>query len=219
MDPGDHRVQEPELIGSTKVPIIVSEVLQTESSDATTDLGTMAGHGISVGNGFIGKYRVKEYGLIMSICCVMPRTAYSQGIDRQWSRETLYDFYWPAFANLSEQAVYQKELFLDGVKGNNETVFGYQARYNEMRAKRNILGGKLAYNQTLNYWTFGREFAAAPTLNATFLNARSAVNAGGVRADVFAASAEVQFVITVGNIIRAVRPLPLVALPGYLDRN
>lgn len=219
VDMGDHRADRPEMIGATRVPLIVSEVLQTGVDSGDDGVGTMAGHGISVSNDFIGKYRVREYGLIMSILCVMPRTSYSQGINRQWSRETLYEFYWPSFANLSEQPVYQKEIFLSGVKSENETTFGYQGRYNEMRAKPDITTGKLAYNQTLNYWTFGREFAAAPSLNATFLSSRAAVNAGGIRTDPFMDASEDQFVMQVGNIVRAVRPLPLIALPGYLDRN
>jgi hypothetical protein len=45
----------------------------------------------------------------------MPRTdlTYSQGINRMWSRKTRFDFYWPAFAHLGEQAVLQKEIYFN----------------------------------------------------------------------------------------------------------
>lgn len=95
--PRDERLQRPEYIGGSKSPIIVSEVLQTSSTDATSAQGNQAGHGITADGTYIGKYRAEEYGLIMGIMSVMPRTAYSQGIDRQWLRRSRYDFY---FLNL-----------------------------------------------------------------------------------------------------------------------
>jgi len=215
----DDRLNRPEYIGGLKAPVIISEVLQTSES-AATDLGTMGGHGISVNGKKIGKYRVKEYGLIISILSVLPRTSYSQGQDRQWTKNTLYDFYFPEFANLSEQAVLTGELRTTAVPAENNVVFGYQGRHNEMRVKKNIVCSDFAASQALNYWTFAREFAAVPVLNENFIRSRySAGFTGGIRNTPFAASASVHMMVTVGNIIKAVRPLPIMAMPGYLDHN
>lgn len=214
----DGRLQRPEYIGGLKQPIIISEVLQTESSDASTDLGTMAGHGLSVSTTRIGKFRVREYGLIMSILAVIPRTAYSQGIDRQWTKDSLYDFYFPEFSNLSEQPVYRKEIYAD--TSGNDTVFGYQGRYNEMRIKRNVVCADLAAGQSFNYWTFAREFASAPSLTGPFVRSVNSTGfEGGIRSDIFAASSSIHMLVSVGNRIKAVRPLPILANPGYLDHN
>ena len=65
----------------------------------------MAGHGISASSTYCGKYRATEYGVMMGIMSIMPRSMYQQGINRQWMRKTKYDYYFPEFANLSEQAV------------------------------------------------------------------------------------------------------------------
>ena len=94
VSPRDDRLQRPEYIGGTKAPVIVSEVLQTSSTDTESPQGNMAGHAISVNEGYAGKYHVKEYGLIMGIMSVMPRSVYaSQGVQRQWLKRTKFDFF------------------------------------------------------------------------------------------------------------------------------
>ena len=45
-----------------------------------------------------------------------------------WSRRTRYDFYFPAFANLGEQAVLSKEIYFTGDAADDD-VFGYQERW------------------------------------------------------------------------------------------
>jgi len=217
---GDARLDRPEYLGGIKIPLITSEVLGTNQDNTVNDQGTMAGHGIGVGSKFVCKYRVREYGLIMSILSVMPKTIYSQGIQRQWRKDTMYDFYWPEFANLSEQAVLTSEIYATQVEATNDTVFGYQGRYNEMRVKENMVCGQLRYGGTLNHWTLAREFASAPTLDANFVKSRyTATFGGGIRNDVFAVTDEHNLIIRVGNIIKAVRPLPIMSNPGLVDHS
>ena len=98
--PRDDRLDRPEYIGGSKSPIIISEVLQTSSTDAVTPQGNLAGHGLSVNEAFCGSYRVQEHGLILGMFSVMPRPSYQQGINRQWLRRTRYDFFFPEFQNL-----------------------------------------------------------------------------------------------------------------------
>lgn len=217
---GDARLDRPEYIGGVKIPLIISEVLGMNQDNTVADPGTMSGHGIGVGGKFVGTYRVKEYGLIMSILSVMPVTAYSQGIQRQWRKDTLYDFYWPEFANLSEQAVLTSEVYATNVEATNDTVFGYQGRYNEMRVKENMVCGQMRYGGTFNFWTLAREFDSAPTLTANFVRSRyAATYKGGIRNDVFAVTNEHNLVISVGNVIKAVRPIPVMSNPGLVDHG
>lgn len=206
--PRDERLQRPEYIGGSKSPFIVSEVLQTSSTDATTPQGNLAGHGISVDRNFCAKYRVKEYGLIIGIMSIMPRSAYQQGIDRQWLRRTKYDFFFPEFANLSEQAIEQAEIYLSGVEAENETIFGYQGRYDEMRVKRNIVCGNM--RDTLDYWHLGRQFAAAPLLNSDFVTCTPSKR-------IFAEQTEPGLIVNILNRIKAIRPMPIMSDPGYID--
>ena len=165
VSPRDDRLQRPEYIGGSKSPVIISEVLQTSSTDGTSPQGNLAGHGISVSDAYCGKYHANEFGLIIGIMSIMPRSAYSQGINRQWLRRTKYDFYFPEFANLSEQAIENAEICATNSPVHNTGIFGYQGRYDEMRYKPNMISGQL--RTTYDYWHLAREFstAAPPTLN------------------------------------------------------
>lgn len=208
--PRDDRLQRPEYIGGSKSPVIVSEVLQTSSTDATSPQGNLAGHGISGSSTFCGTYTAQEFGLIIGIMSIMPRSAYQNGIDRQWLRRTKYDFYFPEFANLSEQAVERAEVFASGVSAENTTIFGYQGRYDELRIKRNMVVADM--RDTFDYWHLGRQFSAAPELNETFVKCIP-------RKDIFAVQDEPGLIVNFGNIIRAVRPMPIQSEPGLIDHN
>lgn len=212
ISPRDERLQRPEYIGGSKTPIIISEVLQTSSTDATTPQGNMSGHGITVSDAYCGKYKATEFGLIIGIMSVMPVPAYSQGINKQWLRRTKYDFYFPEFANLSEQGIENAEICATAVPAHNTGLFGYQGRYDEMRIKHNMVCGQL--RSTYDYWHLGRQFdtASPPTLNSSFIQCVP-------RKDIFAVPAEPGLIVSYGNIIKAYRPLPLSAEPGLIDHN
>lgn len=213
VSPRDERLQRPEYIGGSKSPVIISEVLQTSSTDATTPQGNLAGHGIGVSSSYAGKYHAKEFGLIIGIMSVMPRSAYQQGINRQWLRRTKYDFYFPEFANLSEQAIENAEICVkDGDAIHNTGIFGYQGRYDEMRIKQNMVCSEM--RTTYDYWHLGRQFnpATPPTLNSDFIKCVP-------RKDILAVPTEPAMIISFGNIIKAFRPLPVSAEPGLIDHN
>lgn len=206
--PRDERLQRPEYIGGSKSPVIISEVLQTSSTDATTPQGNLAGHGLTLAEGFAGKYFAEEFGLVIGLMSIMPRTGYSQGINKQWMRKTKYDFFAPEFANLSEQAVLNSEICCKNADAvHNQGIFGYQSRYDEMRTKSPMYCSQM--RSTFDYWHLGREFdpAAPPQLNSSFIECNP-------RKDIFAVPAEPGLIVEFGNLIKAVRPLPIQAEPG-----
>jgi hypothetical protein len=205
--PRDDRLQRPEYIGGSQAPVVISEVLQT-SEDNTTPQGNMAGHGISVNRQFCGKYRSSEYGLIMGLMSIMPRTVYTQGIDRQWLRRTSYDFYNPHFANLSEQMIETAEIFVSAVEAENEEPFGFQGNYDEYRTKKNQVVSLM--RSDFSHWHCAREFSSAPVLNDNFLYCEP-------RKDIFAVDTEPGFIVHFGNKLSAVRPIPSMAIPGMID--
>lgn len=209
VSPRDDRLDRPEYIGGMRAPVIVSEVLQTSETN-TTAQGTLAGHGITVDQSRIGRYRVQEFGVVMSILSIMPRTVYSQGVDRSWIKTTRWDYYNPALAHLSEQAVLRGEIYANAVSADNNTVFGYQGRFNELRFAKSSYAGKMRNSETFDHWHLGRHFSGAPSLNQTFLECVP-------KKDWLAASSEDAMVVSVGNRVKAVRPLPTIADPGLLD--
>ncbi len=212
--PKDSRLSRPEYIGGTRMPVIVSEVLQTSQTDpAGTPQGTLAGHGLGVGRDFCGKYYATEFGCIIGIMSIMPKPAYFQGIPRQWLRETKYDWYSPEWAHLSEQAVIRAELYATAVANDNTTVFGYQGRFNEMRSKQNMVCGLMrpgVAGSLGDYWNMVREFTAAPELNETFIRCVP-------RKEWLAVEEEPACLVHFANKIKAVRPLPIEAAPGLID--
>jgi len=211
--PRDERLQRPEYIGGSRSPIIISEVLQTSSTDVTSPQGNLAGHGISASESFAGKYRAQEYGVIIGIMSVMPRSAYQQGINRQWIKRTKFDYFFPEFANLSEQAIEKAEICaLDANPTHNTAIFGYQGRYDELRTKQSMVCGLL--RTTYDYWHMGRVFdpGTPPTLNDDFVTCIP-------RKDIFAVPAEPGLIVSFGNLIKAIRPLPFMAEPGLIDHH
>lgn len=206
--PSDSRLDRPEYIGGNRAPVIVSEVLQTSSTDATTPQGNMAGHGLAVNRSYVASYKVQEYGLIMGIMSVMPKPAYQQGIDRQWLRKTAFDFYFPEFAHLGEQPIQTMELYATNSKETNETIFGYQQRFAEMRHKRSQVHGLL--RSDLDFWHLGRIFDSPPGLNSDFITCNPDKR-------IFAVPSEPGLIVSFGNKIKAIRPLPVISEPGLVD--
>jgi len=210
----DARLQRPEYVGGLKAPVIISEVLQTsETTVGGTPQGNLAGHGITVSREHIGKYYAQEYGLIMSLLSIMPKPMYSQGINRQWLRRSRYDFYFPEFSTLGEQAVEDAEIYWQDTDALNEHVFGFQQRYDEMRYKPNLPVCMLRPGADFDYWTLTREFGSLPALDDTFVTCDPDPRSWAVQVDA------PQFVIHVGNHIKAVRPIPYMGTPGLVDHH
>lgn len=200
VSPRDDRLQRPEYIGGSKQPLIISEVLQTSSTDnEPTPQGYMAGHGISAARTYIGRYTAVEYGILMGVMSIMPKPKYQQGINRQWLRRTKFDFLFPQFTHLSEQAIEEAEIFASSTEAENRKIFGFNEVYDELRYMPSQVCGKM--RNEFDYWHLARKFENAPALNSDFITCNPSKR-------IFAVPSEDGFIISVGNYIRAVRPLP-----------
>lgn len=161
----DSRLQRPEYISGTKTPIQISEVLNTTGTDDAPQ-GNMAGHGVSVINGKDGRYRVQEWGFVITIMSVMPKTAYQQGIDRMWLKTlSPMQSYWPQFDHLGEQEIQNKELYAYTPTGDE--TFGYIPRYSEYKFRNSRVAGE--FRTSLDFWHMGRIFDSQPALNSQFI--------------------------------------------------
>lgn len=164
----DFRLQRAEYLGGGRQPVQISEVLSTaDTTDAP--VGDLAGHGVSVGKSNRFTYRCQEHGWIIGIMSVVPRTSYSQGVPKMWQRDDRYKFAFPEFANLGEQEILSKELFLSydhaDDDANNE-VFGYIPRYAEYKYLPDRIAGD--FRTTLDFWHLGRIFTSRPALDFQF---------------------------------------------------
>lgn len=201
----DKRLDRPEYIGGAFFDVNVTEVLQTSES-GTTPQGNLAGHGIARGANVIGKCRIEEWSIIMTLMSIMPESVYNtQGVNRQWTPTTKEEWYNPLFAHLAEQPIYRAELYATATESENNTVFGYQGRWDEHRQKANKTAGLMRTD--FDQWTVARQFSSAPLLNQSFIECTP-------REDFLAVPSEPAFIMNIGNRIMATRPLPALASPG-----
>lgn len=197
----DARLQRPEFLGGSRQPITISEVLAT-FDNAETAGGTMYGHGISLGNSNKWSRFFEEFGYVIGIMSVLPRTAYYQGIPRFLGKTDKFDLYWPTFAQLGEQEVYTKELFCDYTSAVGTQIFGYQSRYAEYKFAPSTIHGDFK-KDSLFHWHMARKFTSIPALNSTFITSDP-------RHDIFAVTDETvhKLYVQLYNDVKAIRPMP-----------
>lgn len=162
--PEDSRMQWPETLGMGSTRIQFSEVLGTTNNTDTT-VGDLGGHGISVMGSNRYRYKVKEHGFIHVFMIMRPKTQYFQGLHRMWNRETRFDYLLPEFVAVGDQAVKNKELYVNSAAPND--VFGYTPIYEEYRTIPSRVAGE--FKTTLKYWHMAREFSSEPALNSDFI--------------------------------------------------
>lgn len=215
----DARLQRPEYLGGGYSPININPIAQTSGSGATgttAPLGTLGAMGTSVLNAHGFNHSFVEHGVVIGLVNVRADLSYQQGLHKMWSRRTRYDFYFPVFAHLGEQAVLNKEIYVTGDQTQDEGVFGYQERWAEYRYRPSMVTGQFrsTYPQTLDAWHLSQKFANLPALNADFIEDKPPIDR--ILAVGEAAKGS-QFYFDAFFDIRQVRPMPLYSVPGLMD--
>jgi len=208
----DARLQRPEFLGGGSTRVNISPVPQTSSTDGTSPQGNLSGYGIAAfGNhGFTKSFT--EHCLIIGLVSVRADLTYQQGLNRMFSRQTRYDFYWPSLSNIGEQAVLMQELYATGVDVADQTVFGYQERFAEYRYKPSLITGLLRSGAagSLDSWHLSQELVT-PVLDATFIVENPPVDR------VVAVDTEPDFLFDSYISMRCARPMPVFGVPGLMD--
>jgi len=197
VESSDQRLQRAELIGASKVDVIISEVLSTNGASGG-ELGELGGHGIAALQADTFEWSSEEHGQIYGILTIRPRTQYFEGLAREDIKDSADDFGIPEFALIGEQAHYLSEVYAAGTNART-TVFGYGNRYGEYKAVPNKVNGLL--RSTLNYWAFIRDFSSDPALNESFVMCSPSVLP-------FVEQTADNMIIQIANHVHAVRPLP-----------
>ncbi|QCS36254.1 major capsid protein [Capybara microvirus Cap1_SP_188] len=220
----DARLQRSEYLGGSRTPISVTQVTQTSStSGQPTPMGDVAGQSVTndYHDGFTKSF--VEHGYVMGLCVLRYKHTYCQGIPKMFKRRTQFDFYYPEFANVGEQPIYEDEIYLIG-KGEdtsikNSDVFGYaEAWANGYRYIPDKCCGEMRpqASNTLSSWHFADDYKAPPTLTAEW-----------IREDLkpvdraLAVSSEVanQFFADFYIDTKATRVMPLFSIPGLTDHH
>jgi hypothetical protein len=208
----DSRLQRPEYLGGGSTPVNIHPVAQQSSTDSTSPQGNLSAFGTASENnsGFTKSFT--EHGYIIGLANVRADLTYQQGLDKMWSRETQYDFFFPTFAHLGEQAVLNKEIFVSGTATDDE-VFGYQERYAEYKYKRSQLTGlfRSDASASLDAWHVSEDFANTPTLGDTFIKSNTPLDR------CIAVPSEPHFIMDAYFNYTSIRPMPVFSPPGMID--
>lgn len=209
----DARLQRPEFLGSFTKMMNINPIAQTSSTNDTTPQGNLSAYGVTGAkfHGFTKSF--VEHGYVFGFCCARADLTYQQGINRMWTRSTVYDWYWPTFAHLGEQAILLKEIYATGDTEQDNSVFGYQERYAEYRYKPSVICGKFRSNikGNLDVWHLSQYFETAPKLNPEFIEEDVPIGR------IIAVPSEPQFLIDIGFKYTTVRPMPMFGTPGLVD--
>lgn len=209
----DARLQRPEFLGSFTKMVNVNPIAQTSATDTTSPQGNLSAYGVTAAkfHGFTKSF--VEHGYIIGFVSARADLTYQQGINKMWLRSTVYDFYWPTFAHLGEQAIELREIYAQGTESDT-IVFGYQERYAEYRYKPSQITGKFRSSVTggnLDVWHLSQFYKNAPTLNEEFITENPPIER------IIAVPSEPEFLLDIGFRYTTVRPMPMFGTPGLVD--
>lgn len=206
ISPSDETLQRPVFLGRLRTPVQVVSNAANEGYIDGTDHFVAQGHKVGIGTSqqsvLFKKWTAKEPGLILVISFLRPKASYSQGIDREWIMDSVYDYPNPIFENLGQQPIFNAEICATGT--SNDTKFlGYQQNYVHHKTAHDVTTGILRAGQNLATWSVQRYFANTPTLDSTFLHVDPSdydyLFAGG--------SSVPHAIVTFSNIVKGIRPL------------
>jgi len=209
----DMRLQRPEYLGGGSSRIIVNPLAQTVATE-TAPLANLAAVGTGLVKGGF-KHSFTEHGYVFGLISCRADLTYQRGLAREWTRQTRYDYYWPALAHLGEQAIKNKELFTDFGDGNgpDDQTWGYQERYAEYRYHPSRITGKFRSEdpESLDVWHLSQDFETLPPLNYLFVTDLPPLDR------VVAVPSEPDLIVDVWHDFKATRPMPVYAVPGLVD--
>lgn len=223
----DARLQRPEYLGGNRIPISVNQVLQqSATASGSTPQGTPTGLSFTTDvHGDFSKSFV-EHGFLIGLMVARYDHTYQQGLERFWSRKQRFDYYWPALANISEQPVLNKELYIQGSsavnpstgKAYDDEVFGYQEAWADYRYKPNRVSGEMrsSYAQSLDVWHLADDYSSLPSLSDSWIR-EDKTNVDRVLAVTSSVSNQIFCDVFIQN--RSVRPMPVYSVPGLIDHN
>lgn len=212
----DASVQVPEYLGGRRINLRTQEVVQNSGSvsDGTTIefLGDLAAYSKTVDKGHICDKSFSEHGYLIGLMTIRTLRRYQQGIPRQFSRKTRFDFYWPSLAHISEQPIYNREIFATGGTSDGE-VFGYKEPWAEYKHTESIATAEMRSNAvaSMDSWHYGDDYSSLPALSAAWIH-EPVANVDRTLA--VTSSASDQFKVDCYNRVHWYRPMPLYSVPG-----
>lgn len=213
----DARLQRPEYLGGNRIPIVVHQVANTAESNSGS-LGNVGAFSFTTDSNSDFTKSFVEHGFIIGIAVVRYDHTYAQGLERFWRRSDRFDYYWPVFANIGEQAVKCSEIYCTGVPSNDDSTFGYQEAWADYRYKPDRVAGEMrpGIDNTLASWHLADDYAQSPFLSNNWIR-EDKTNVDRVLA--VTSSVSNQFFCDFYIKTKATRPMPLYSIPGLIDHH
>jgi len=213
----DARLQRPEFLGGSSQMVNISPVAQTSTSAyesspvSTTPQGNLAAMGTVAGRSGFTKSFV-EHGYVIGLVNIRADLTYQQGINRLWSRQSRFDFYFPALSHLGEQAILNQEIFFQG-SAQDDNVFGYQEAWGEYRYRPSQVTNVMrsTASASLDVWHLAQDFDNLPVLGTDFIQDNPPLDR------VIAVPGEPHMLLDAYFKLRCARPMPLYGVPGLID--
>ncbi|AXL15537.1 major capsid protein [Microviridae sp.] len=213
----DFRLQRPEYLGGTHNGVNMTTIAQTSGTISggvtSTPQANLSAMATIANSGHVFNKSFTEHGYVIGLLSVYADLTYQSGLNRMWGRETRVDFFWPAFAHLGEQAIYNYEIYAQGT-ADDDKVFGFQERYAEYRYKPNMITGKFRSSdpQSLDVWHYAEDFDSLPALSSTFIENNAPIKRNS------AVPSEPDFIGDFRFNLSCVRPMPMYGTPGFVDQ-
>lgn len=210
----DARLQRPEYLGGKRIRLNMHQVLQQSATNDVSPQGNTAAYSWTVDSSDSFTYSSVEHGMIIGVLCVRTAQTYQYGIERSSRTRDMLDYYFPSFAHLGEQPIYNYEIFTQGTSVDGE-VFGYQEAYADYRYKPSRVTGAFRSNapQSLDVWHYAEKLTSLPTLSEQWLNQSSLPID---RTLALSSDVQPQFLLDVDFDTTSVRPMPMYSIPGLL---
>lgn len=215
----DARLQRPEYLGGERIPINIDQVIQTSgTAEGTTPQGNTGAYSLTGNQGSYFKHSFVEHGYVLGLACVRTEHTYQQGLEKIWNRKNRFDFYWPALANIGEQAILNKEIYLQPSKATNEEAFGYQEAWAEYRYKPSRVSSAFRSNVTgsLDAWHYADYYEKLPKLSAEWVQ-ETYKNVDRTLA--VQSTLEDQYIADFWFKCKCTRPMPIYSIPGLIDHH
>lgn len=213
----DARLQRPEYLGGSRIPINVNQIVQQSQTTDQSPQGTPVGLSLTTDTHSDFRKSFVEHGFVLGVMVARYDHTYQQGLERFWSRKDRFDYYFPVFANIGEQAVKNKEIYAQGTAVDDE-VFGYQEAWADYRYKPNRVTGEMRSQspQSLDVWHLADDYAKLPSLSDEWIREDKA-NVDRIIA--VTSSITHQLFADIYVSCRCTRPMPMYSIPGLIDHH
>ncbi|QXN75129.1 major capsid protein [Microvirus mar29] len=214
----DSRLQRPEYLGGNRIPININQVIQQSATQTDgTPQGNVAAMSLTTDTHSDFTHSFTEHGFVIGLMVARYDHTYQQGLERFWSRKDRFDYYWPVFANIGEQAILNKEIYAQGTDQDDE-VFGYQEAWADYRYKPSHVTGEMRSSapQSLDVWHLADDYDQLPKLSDAWIR-ETPETVDRVLAVSSRVSDQLFCDIYIKNM--CTRPMPLYSVPGLIDHH